>query len=382
MIVGIDCSATPSGGGRRHLNELLINFDANMHQFTAIKLWGDDIFLKSLPSYPWLIKKSHKYLNSNFFYKLIWRTYIRDRSLKNEIDILFSPFGTYIGNIKPYVSMSRNMLIFDNKERNRFFISKMWLKLNLLFFIQKKSFQKSNGIIFISEYAKTTISSSINIKKIPNVVINHGVSKNFDFAPRNQLSIGNYSKTNPFKILFLSSIWVYKHPINLLRAFEILLDKGYPIHLNIVGDNAQKKTGNALEKHINFLKKKKINNISWFKSVSLEDVRKYYIESDMFVFTSTCENMPNILIEAMATGLPIACSKYPPMPEFLKDAGVYFDPLNVNEIVIAIEKLILDSNLRAIISQKSYKLSSNFSWKNCADSTFNFLYTIANKTNV
>ena len=54
----------------------------------------------------------------------------------------------------------------------------------------------------------------------------------------------------------------------------------------------------------------------------------------LFVFASSCENMPNTLVEAMASGLPIACSDRGPMPEILRDGGTYFDPENEVTIVV------------------------------------------------
>lgn len=379
MILGIDCSASPSGGGRRHLQELFSNFDVKKHRFEKIKLWASQVYLDSLPEYPWLIKMTHPFLDGNVIYKFIWRIFIRDKSINNQVDVLFSPFGTYTGKVKPYVSMSRNMLIFDKIERNRFFISITWLKLITLYFIQKKSFKNADGIIFISVYARNYISKIIDLNNKLSVIINHGISKTFDIKPREQFPIEKYSKKKPYRILFLSSIWVYKHPLKLLKAIEILYKKGYPIHLNIVGDNAQKEIGDALEAKIHILSRENGNFITWHKDVKLGEVQKHYINNDMFIFTSTCENMPNILIEAMASGLPICCSSFPPMPEFLEDAGVYIDPLNVNQIALTIEKLLLNPQLRTSISEKSYSLSNKFSWDKCTDETFNFLYTIANK---
>ena len=43
--------------------------------------------------------------------------------------------------------------------------------------------------------------------------------------------------------------------------------------------------------------------------------------------------MPNILFEAMASGLPILSSKNDPMPEFLKKNAIYFDPDDIHSIV-------------------------------------------------
>jgi glycosyltransferase involved in cell wall biosynthesis len=89
--------------------------------------------------------------------------------------------------------------------------------------------------------------------------------------------------------------------------------------------------------------------------------------------------MPNILIEAMSSGLPIACSSYSPMPEFLEDAGLYFNPTKVGEIEPILEKMLVDHDLRKILSSYSYEYSKKFTWSKCADKTFLFLKRIAKK---
>ena len=86
--------------------------------------------------------------------------------------------------------------------------------------------------------------------------------------------------------------------------------------------------------------------------------------------------MPNILIEAMAVGIPIACSNYGPMPEFLKDAGEYYDPLDINSIVKAIEKLIINPDLRLQYAFKAHKYSQQYSWKKCTDETIDYLHQL------
>jgi glycosyltransferase involved in cell wall biosynthesis len=375
MILGIDCSASPSGGGKRHLTELLKNFDPQKHKIVEIKLWAGEIFLNSIPNYPWLIKFTHPFLNKSPLHKLYWQFFIRDKSFKNQFDLLFSPFGTYTGKKKPYVSMSRNMLIFDKTERNRFFFSFMWLKLNFLFFIQKKSFENSNGVIFISKYAKEMIANIIGIKTKNAVIINHGVSSNFINQPCIQYPINHYSKESPFKILFLSSIWVYKHPIKLLDAINLLHLKGYPIQLIMVGDDAQKNVSKKVETKIQEINKYQ-EIIFCHKSVGLEEVSTFYTNSNLFVFTSTCENMPNILLEAMASGLPICCSSFPPMPEFLEKGGMYFNPTDSLDIANTLEKAILEESLRNEMSIISQKLSEKYTWEKCANETFKFLYKI------
>ena len=73
-------------------------------------------------------------------------------------------------------------------------------------------------------------------------------------------------------------------------------------------------------------------------AVPFEQIEHAYHKADGFIYASTCENMPNIVIEAMSSGLPILSSNYGPMPEFLKDACLYFDPTSVESIINALKK--------------------------------------------
>jgi glycosyltransferase involved in cell wall biosynthesis len=102
-----------------------------------------------------------------------------------------------------------------------------------------------------------------------------------------------------------------------------------------------------------------------------------YAGADLCLFASTCENMPNILLEGMASGLPIACSDRGPMPEVLGDAGVYFDPEKPDEIARALRELIESPELRTKLAQSSFERVRRYSWRRCADETFKFLAEVA-----
>ena len=107
--------------------------------------------------------------------------------------------------------------------------------------------------------------------------------------------------------------------------------------------------------------------------VDYEEISNYYKNSDLFVFASTCENMPNILVEAMSAGLPILSSNYGPMPEILKDGGVYMKPTFVESIYIKLKEMLLNEKLRAQVAQKAYLYSQDFSWEKTSKETFNFI---------
>jgi len=66
------------------------------------------------------------------------------------------------------------------------------------------------------------------------------------------------------------------------------------------------------------------------------------MQADLFVFASSCETFGISLLEAMAVGLPIACSNKSSLPETLQDGGEYFDPEDDQSIASAVKRLILD----------------------------------------
>jgi glycosyltransferase involved in cell wall biosynthesis len=97
----------------------------------------------------------------------------------------------------------------------------------------------------------------------------------------------------------------------------------------------------------------------------------------VFVFASSCENMPSTLIEAMASGLPIACSDRGPMPEVLQDGGTYFDPEDPASIAAAIGELLQSPERRRSAAARARALAARYSWARCADETWSFLAGVA-----
>jgi glycosyltransferase involved in cell wall biosynthesis len=117
--------------------------------------------------------------------------------------------------------------------------------------------------------------------------------------------------------------------------------------------------------------------ITYRGAVPYENLDAIYAAADIGAFASSCENMPNILLEGMAAGLPMACSQMGPMPEVLGDAGIYFDPEDANSIARALRELVESPDLRAQLAQAAFDRAQVFTWKRCADETFGFLARIA-----
>ena len=378
MRIIIDACTQGSGGGRRHLKEILNEFIKAEYNISKIYIWGPNTLLSIIPDNHLIIKKTSKLLNSGILGSFIWQYFFRDSDFKKiDFNCIYSPYGNYTGNLKPYVTMSRNMLMFEEKERKKYGFTFARLKLKLLYFVQKKSFINSSGIIFLSNYAKKIILDILKNNIESSVVINHGVSDTFRKLPKPQYPISKYSTTNPFELLYVSNILPYKYHLNVINAVNQLVKEGVPVKLTLIGKNEFDKIGKKVNKLVNEIN---IDNkiIDWYQNVSIDEVKKYYHLSNCFIFASTCENMPNILIEAMSSGLPIICSNTGPMKEFLKESGIYFNPLSVIDLKKSILKMINDVDLRKKLSKNSYELSFNYSWQKCSQKSISFIINNSN----
>lgn len=86
-----------------------------------------------------------------------------------------------------------------------------------------------------------------------------------------------------------------------------------------------------------------------------------------FVFPSFYEGFGMPPLEAMACGVPVISSKVSSIPEVVGDAGILVNPLDREELREAMEKLILDRELREALRRKGLERSRHFRWKRSAE---------------
>jgi len=276
--------------------------------------------------------------------------------------------------------MSQNLLPFEWSELRRYGWSWMTLKLLLLRMSQSVTFRNVTGLIFLTKYAHDIVMKVIRNTSAVKVIIPHGISETFFQIPRLQRPITEYSSESPFRILYVSMIDVYKHQWNTAVASVALRRKGFPVRLDLVGP-AYPPALRRLRETLERLDPER-ELVRYVGEVSHDELPVRYGQADMCVFASSCENMPNILLEGMASGLPIACSRRGPMPEILgDDGGIYFNPEDPKDIEVAIQTLIEAPAIRERLALKAYEKARAYSWNQCAWNTFAFLEKIASLKN-
>ena len=374
MRVGIEATNIVSGGGLQHLIEILNYFKINESQISQIYIWTNHNTIKHLPKFKWLqIFDSN--LSSNYLSFLKWLKYDLDKKLKNcECDILFVPGGIYLGKFRPYVTMAQNLLPFDKEVRRQYKYSKEFFRYVLLEKLQKKTFEESNGTIFLSNFSRLMIANN-KIKK-KSKVIPHGIDKSFfNIKKRRSIPLNNYNE--PIKLLYVSIINHYKNQINVVKAINILADHGINTELKLIGPSYKPA---LLKLNSCILKLKRIQEkVNYIGNVKHKDLSRYYNEADIFIFASSCETFGMILLEAMASGLPIACSNISSMPEILKQNGEYFNPKDPKSISKAIMKIISNIN-KFNYSRNGLDRAKDFSWEKCSHQTFQYIQSVVQKS--
>jgi glycosyltransferase involved in cell wall biosynthesis len=123
----------------------------------------------------------------------------------------------------------------------------------------------------------------------------------------------------------------------LIKAMGRLRDKGYPVHLYIVGDGPERP---ALESAIAALSLDSVIDLTGFQS----DTRAWLGRFHAFVLSSVREGQPMALLEAMASGLPIVATRVGAVPDTIEPGaeGLIVEPGDPVRLADAMETLVLD----------------------------------------
>jgi len=376
MRIGVDASNIREGGGVVHLQKILEHVDLLKCGIDKVVVWGGGNTIDKLPSRSGIELKNMRVLNNDIARRLLWQQGELYNLANNNCDILFVPGGSYLGGFRPYVTMFQNMQVFDAKERRRENF-KEWLRIRMLQTVQTLTFKRASGLICLSEYASNYLCQHYPLlfDKTKVQLIPHGTEhfKNYDSMTRSESS----NDSQILKILYVSTVKQYKHQWNLIDAVGALMNEGIELELHLVGGGdvgALQKMKQAIKRNHTCSKK-----IIYHGSLPYEETLEWFKKVDMFVFPSTCENMPVVLLEAMTFGLPILSSDRGPMPEVLKDSGLYFNPESVTSIKNSLRYIIKNPKLRKHLGEKAKQYSLEYSWNKCADETFVFLHSVYGK---
>jgi glycosyltransferase involved in cell wall biosynthesis len=282
------------------------------------------------------------------------------RSFGQRLDVLHMTYAAPIWSAAPLVLTVHDICYATNPE---------WFSerdLRVLRANVPRSIRMAAHVVTDSQSARNQIIETYGVpeSKITSIPIGPGpggLPIGEDEA-RAELKALGLDASRPY-LLAVGNLQPRKNLVRLLESFKAILAHGHDVELVIVGprryraDDAVEAAGAVAER------------VHFTGYVTDRQLAACYRSSTLFVFPSLYEGFGLPALEAMAQGVPIACSSAGSLPEVCGDSALYFDPRSVEEMTAAIERLLADTELRRKLGAAGVERAKDFSWTRTADLT-------------
>lgn len=174
------------------------------------------------------------------------------------------------------------------------------------------------------------------------------------------------SQDTPY-LLHISTEEARKNVPRLLQAFARLKDTLPEMVLLKIGRPLYP---TQRQHHLNLIAELGIqDSVIFINDVPDEDLPYFYNASRLLIFPSLEEGFGFPVLEAMACGLPVICSRAASLPELAGDAAWLVDPLDVQDITRALLQVLADRECSASLSSAGLEQVKKFSWQSTAAQT-------------
>jgi glycosyltransferase involved in cell wall biosynthesis len=158
----------------------------------------------------------------------------------------------------------------------------------------------------------------------------------------------------------------------LLEGFKQLRDEMKNVQLTIIGDGPDR------EKLQNCAREKGISDAVNFCGEA-EEIVPYLQQSAVFVLPSFSEGLSNVLLEAMACGLPVVATRVGGTIDLVQDGfnGILIEPDNAGQLYQAMKKILQDKDLAKALGVQARKTAAEkFSLKSVTEQYVSLYQTL------
>lgn len=373
MKIAINAFSARLGGGLTYLRNILSHLpdreDLEIYIFCSDKL--------ILPDDPRVTRVVTKWPTTNPLLRAVWERFILPHFLVDKkIDVLFCPGGVVATSAPKgvkVVTMFRNMLPFDKRLVDAMPLGLTKLRNKMLYRVMLRSMSHADLTIFISDHARRLIQSLVSI---PNpITIPHGISAAFRRGGE-ILQRPENAPVEPY-ILYVSRFDVYKHHREVVKAFAMLpvaVRSTYKLVFLGETDWPEAKPVMSLIEESGLS-----GAVLMLGAAPYDELPAWYQHSTLSLFASSCENCPNILLEALGSGRPVISSNVMPMPEFGGEGLRYFSPFDPASIAEAMMDVLSSPETATFVSKAAEQQSVRYDWSQTSSKTWGAIMELAKK---
>lgn len=305
-------------------------------------------------------------VQSDFPYQEPWRQLVLPFQLrKYEIDVCF--FTNFVLSVLAPCPMVLTIhdLSFKLFPRTHSLRRVIWARS-----LVPVSTRRSKRIIADSNNTRLDLLRFMNVKAGKIRVVHLGAPEQFNPEPRpdDEEALRHYGITQPY-VLFVGTLEPRKNLNLLIKGFDKASNANPGLHMVLAG-----RRGWMAQAIFDELERRdllgKVHITGYVKDRYLPAL---YRGATAFIYPSLYEGFGLPPLEAMACGTPVIVSRGSSLPEVVGNAGLYIDPLSVDELAEAIGNVVNDDALAADLRKRGLEQAAQFSWSRAARETLDIL---------
>src|SRR5262245_2114305 len=224
--------------------------------------------------------------------------------------------------------------------------------------------KRADGVICVSEYTAAEARRLLDVPEEKIAVTPHGVDPAFREEPQPAQVDDTLRRLRLPRggILYVGSAEKRKNLVTLVMAYMTLAPRRRLPPLVLAGPGSDWAQGGSYSGP----------QIVATGYLERPDVRSLMAASAALVLPSLEEGFGLPVVEAMAAGLPVVCSRDTALAEVAGDAASLVDPHDVNGLAHAVERVLEDRPLAAELRRKGLERSRAFEWSTTAERTLAF----------
>ncbi|HTC36797.1 MAG TPA: glycosyltransferase family 1 protein [Bryobacteraceae bacterium] len=274
--------------------------------------------------------------------RIIWEQLVLPFAVrKHRLSVLFNP-----GFTAPLLCPCPMVSVFHDLQHKRHPEYFRWFDLPFWNFFLWASARRSSGLLAVSQATADDLERFYGRNA---QVVQHGVEREF-------LEISRHREPRDY-LLCASTTHPHKNLQRLLRVHSQTKNAPRLVITGVRGFAANE---------IESLAGDRVEITGW---IPREQLYELYRGALGFIYPSTFEGFGMPVLEAMAAGIPVACSDIPPLREIARSTVHFFDPASDREIRDAL--LLLASG--KISTDAAQLRASQFSWEKTARATLDYL---------
>lgn len=287
--------------------------------------------------------------------RLLWeQTALPAQARKLQLDCLFNP-----GFTAPALVPCPNVTVFHDLQHKRHPEHFRHLDLPAWNFFLWLSVKRSRMFVVGSESVKVDLQRYYGVPEERVRVALLGVEPEF-------FSIAEWRNAVEPMILCVSTLHPHKNLERLLNVFARFRENRPEFRLVLTGLRGFRTA--AIEARIRELElTSSVTLTGWIPRSEVYDL---YRRAMAFVYPTTFEGFGMPVVEAMAAGVPLACSDIQPLRSIVRDTAVLFDPLDEGAMLKALHAVVSGT---ARVDWARVR-AHDFTWRGCAEQTLEAIH--------